>query len=112
MKISEVAEILHADACCGEELFDQEVHSSCGADLMSDVLAIVKDQPVLLTGLVNPQVIRTAFMMDIRCIAFVRGKKPDAGMTQLAKDNGVVLLTTQYTMYSACGRLYAGGLVV
>ena len=112
MKISEVAEILQAETCCGGELFDQEVNSACGADLMSDVLAYVKDQPVLLTGLMNPQVIRTAFMMDIRCIAFVRGKKPDENMMKLARDNGVVLLSTQYTMYTACGRLYAGGLVV
>ena len=32
---------------------------------MSDVLAFVKDQSMLLMGLVNPQVVRTAEMMDI-----------------------------------------------
>ena len=110
MKISEVAEILNAETLSGEELMDREVNSACGADLMSDVLAFVTDQPVLLTGLMNPQVIRTAFLMDIKCITFVRGKKPDGEMTALAKKNGVVLLSTQFTMYKACGLLYSKGL--
>lgn len=111
MKINEVAEILNAETCCGEDLMSNEVNSACGADLMSDVLAFVTDEPVLLTGLVNPQVIRTAFLMDIKCIAFVRGKKPDGEMTELAKNSGVVLLSTQYTMYKACGLLYEKGLM-
>ena len=67
-----------------EHLLSQEVHSACGADLMSDVLAFVKDQSVLLTGLLNPQVIRTADMMDMVCIVFVRGKLPDESMIELA----------------------------
>ena len=77
MTLGEVKTILDAQLLCGEELLEQEVHTACGSDLMSDVLAFVKDQAVLLTGLMNQQVVRTAEMMDILCIIFVRGKEPD-----------------------------------
>ena len=76
MKIREIARLLDATVMTGEELLDVEVHSACGSDMMSDVLAFVKDQAVLLTGLVNTQVIRTAEMMDMHCVVFVRGKRP------------------------------------
>ena len=68
MKISEMQKLLDAKVLCCEENIEHDVHSACGCDLMSDVLAFVKDQAVLLTGLVNPQVIRTAEMMDMICI--------------------------------------------
>ena len=74
MKISDVKEILGAEVHCGEDLFDFEVKSAFGSDMMSDVLAFVDDQTVLLTGLLNPQVVRTAAMLDLKCIVFVRGK--------------------------------------
>ena len=77
---------------------------------MSDVLAYVKDQAVLLTGLVNPQVIRTAEMMDMKCIVFVRSKVPSDDMVELADDMGLVILTTAQRLYEACGKLYVNGL--
>jgi predicted nuclease of predicted toxin-antitoxin system len=77
---------------------------------MSDVLAYVKDQAVLLTGLVNPQVIRTALMMDMHCIVFVRSKKPDEEIINLAEENELVILSTDKTLYTACGILYTNGL--
>ena len=94
----------------GEEFMDREVHTACGSDMMSDVLAFVKDQAVLLTGLCNPQVIRTAEMMDVICIVFVRGKTPDENMIELAKERDIPLLTTGHRMFSACGILYQNGL--
>ena len=78
--------------------------------MMSDVLAYVKDQAVLLTGLVNPQVVRTAEMMDMVCIVFVRSKSPTEEMVALARESGMVLLKTRKRMYEACGKLYASGL--
>ena len=84
MKISTIKELLEADVLCGEDLLNTHVYSACGSDMMSDVLAFVKDQAVLLTGLVNPQVVRTAEMMDIHCIVFVRGKIPDESILSLA----------------------------
>lgn len=110
MKLKEIREILGCSVVCGEDRLDQEVLSACGSDMMSDVLAYVKDQGVLLTGLVNPQVIRTASMMDMRCIVFVRGKRPDENMTELAKNMDIVLMTTPLRMYSACGLLFSKGL--
>ena len=110
MKIQELIDILGAEVITGADELDREVLTACGSDLMSDVLAFVKEQAVLLTGLVNPQVVRTAEMMDMTCIVFVRGKKPTLDMIDLANDADIVLLGTKIEMFTACGRLYAGGL--
>ena len=110
MKISTIRELLCADVVCGEEMMGDHVYSACGSDMMSDVLAYVKDQAVLLTGLVNTQVVRTAEMMDMRCIVFVRSKQPTAEIVELATDSGIALLATPKRMYEACGILYANGL--
>ena len=111
MKISTIKEILDAEVLCCEELIESHVYSACGSDMMSDVLAYVKDQAVLLTGLVNPQVIRTAEMMDMRCVVFVRSKKPSEEMLELARESNIVLLSSAKRMYDACGLLYQGGLI-
>ena len=110
MKLKEVRDILHAEVLCGEELLDTEVRSACGSDLMSDVLAFVKNQAMLLTGLVSPQVIRTAEMMDMNCVVFVRGKQPDENILTLARDRDMVVMATKERMYNACGLLYINGL--
>ena len=110
MKIGTIRELLNADVICGEGSLEREVYSACGSDMMSDVLAYVKDQAVLLTGLVNSQVLRTAEMMDMVCIVFVRSKTPTEEMVALARENGMVLLKTDKRMYEACGKLYASGL--
>ncbi len=111
MKLSEVKEILDAKVLTGEELLEHEVNSACGSDLMSDVLAFVKDRALLLTGLMNPQVIRTAEMMDITAIVFVRGKCPDDTLIEMAKSKDMVLMSTEQPLYIAAGMLYTGGLV-
>lgn len=111
MKISTIKDLLDAEVISGEEALEKEVFSACGSDMMSDVLAYVKDQAVLLTGLVNSQVIRTAEMMDMVCIVFVRSKKPTEEMIELAKESSIVLMSTSKRMYNACGKLYASGLV-
>ena len=110
MKIERIKELLEAEVVCGEKYLDGEVHSACGCDMMSDVLAYVKDQAVLLTGLCNPQVVRTAMMMDMRCIVFVRGKEPTADIIRLADEAGIVVLKSSHRMYVACGLLYSEGL--
>lgn len=110
MKVSEIKDILEAEVICGEEHLDRDVYTACGSDMMSDVLAYVKEQAVLLSGLMNPQVVRTAEMMDMQCIVFVRGKTPDESIVELAKDRDIVLLTTKYPMFASCGMLYEKGL--
>ena len=111
MKISEIVELLDAKVVCGSDMLEDDVFSACGSDMMSDVLAYVKDQAVLLTGLVNSQVIRTAEMMDMVCIVFVRSKRPNEEMIELAKESGLAVLTTDMRLYEACGKLYVNGLV-
>ncbi len=110
MKISDILSILDAQLLTEGAGLEREVHTACGSDMMSDVLAFVKDQSVLITGLNNPQVVRTADMMDMICIVFVRGKKPDAGILALAEERGMAILCTDHTMFTACGLLYAHGL--
>ena len=111
MKISVIKELLGAEVLCCEENINRHVYSACGCDLMSDVLAYVKDQAVLLTGLVNPQVIRTAVMMDMNCIVFVRSKTPSEDMLELARESGIVVMECDKRLYEACGILYSNGLV-
>ena len=84
MIVKDIIDILDGEIICEGDL-NTEIKTACGSDMMSDVLAFVKDQSVLLTGLVNPQVVRTAEMMDMACIVFVRGKMPDQGIIDLAE---------------------------
>ena len=110
MKITEVIRILDARVLCGEDALDQEVYTACGSDLMSDVLAFVKDRTVLITGLTNVHVIRTAEMLDIHCIVFARGKVPGEDVLSEARELGIVVLTTRHTTYTTCGLLYEAGI--
>lgn len=110
MTIRDAVETIDGTYFCGTELGEIEVRSACGADLMSDVMAFVKDQVLLLTGLVNAQVIRTAELLDIKVVVFVRGKHPTADMVDMAKDRGIALIGTKLSMFVACGRLYEAGL--
>ena len=109
MTVREVIRILDAEVLVSGDL-DTEVKTACGSDMMSDVLAFVKDQGMLLTGLCNPQVIRTAEMMDMHCVVFVRGKEIDPSIVELARSRDIIVLQTRHRMFSACGLLYRGGL--
>ena len=110
MKISEIGKLLDAELLAGEEHLDSEVISACCSDMMSDVLAYVKDQGVLLTGLVNSQVIRTAAMMDMVCVVFVRNKTPGEDIIELAKESDIVVMKSPLRAFEACGILYTNGL--
>lgn len=111
MRLQEVKEILDADIIVGKDQMDMEVTAAFGADLMSDVLAFAKPGSLLLTGLTNPQVIRTSDVLDIAAIILVRGKRPLPEMIQLAEELRIPLLTTQYILFEAVGRLYSKGIV-
>lgn len=110
MTIREIIPILDAKVLCGEEGLDQEVRSACGSDLMSDVLAFVKDKAILITGLTNVHVMRTAEMLDIHCVIFARGKIPPDDVLDEAKELGIVVLATEHTNYTTCGLLYQAGI--
>lgn len=110
MKLSEVKQLLDARVYAGEDRLDMEVKEACGSDLMSDVLAFVKEQALLLTGLQNLQVLRTAEMMDIEVVVFVRGKVPSQEIIDFANSRGMVIMETELPMFVSCGLLYSNGL--
>ncbi|HWR40949.1 MAG TPA: DRTGG domain-containing protein [Patescibacteria group bacterium] len=110
MKLSEVQRMLQAEVICGQEWLEKEAESACGADLMSDVLAFTKERTLLLTGLTNVQVIRTAELSDLLAVLFVRGKRPGQDVVELAMAKNIPLLVVDCTMYEACGILFSMGL--
>lgn len=110
MKLGQIQKILNAKVLSKTSWEDIEVHSAFGCDLMSDVLAFVEDQSLLLTGLINPQVIRTAEMLDINVIIFVRGKTPTPEMIELAAKLNMVIMCTENSLYTSSGLLFAEGL--
>ena len=111
MTLAEVLSAIEGRVLSPTADLSQEVSMACGADLMSDVLAFTHAGTLLVTGLTNPQVVRTAEMAGIIAIVFVRGKLPPAETIALAQEKGIPLLASKYTMYEACGRLYQKGLV-
>ncbi|MCL2662153.1 MAG: DRTGG domain-containing protein [Oscillospiraceae bacterium] len=110
MKLAQVMEVLNAKVYTDVPFEDIEINAACGADLMSDALAFGENKGLLLTGLNNPQSVRTAEMMDIRCVIIVRGKEPDEALVKLANEKEIVIMKTDYSMYTSCGLLYAAGL--
>ncbi len=112
MLLCDVKNVLNANLLTSDTdaLNTTEILTACGCDLMSDVLAFVKEQTLLLTGLINSQVIRTAEMMDIKAICFVRGKNPPSEVVELANEKGITLLCTEQSLYISCGKLYAQGI--
>ena len=110
MKIRKIAELLEAEILCGEQYSDYNLEFAFSSDLMSDVLTTRKDSMLLITGLANVQTIRTSEMSDIRCIVFVRGKKVNEEMIELASQNEMVLIACRYSMFKTSGLLYAAGI--
>ncbi len=110
MKLKDIVSILDAEVIVGIDLLEREIRMACGSDLMSDVLSFAKSSSLLLTGLTNPQVVRTAEMADLQAICFVRGKKPEQDTVDIAESKDIPLLVTPIPMFESCGRLYKAGL--
>ena len=111
MTLGEVKKILDAEVIVGHDRLDLEIKDAGCADLMSDVLVFCKAGCLLLTGLNNPQVVRTADVLDIAAIVIVRGKRPLPETIQLAEELQIPILTTKYILFESVGRLYAKGIV-
>jgi predicted transcriptional regulator len=110
MKLHEIIAILEGELISKHADLDLEVVCADAADLMSDVLAFAEPGSVLLTGLCNPQVVRTAEMADIVAVVFVRAKYPPPETIALAEEKGIPLVATRYAMFEMCGRLYRAGM--
>ncbi|MFQ3549202.1 MAG: transcriptional regulator [Armatimonadota bacterium] len=105
-----VCELLNGRFLCGEDNADMLVTTACGCDLMSDVLAFTSPGSILLTGLTNSQVVRTAEMLDLKAVVFVRSKFPDENTVNLAKSQNLAVILSPHPLYESCGRLYSAGL--
>jgi predicted transcriptional regulator len=110
MKLSKVLDVIEGKVISKSIDLDLDVQMGGGADLMSDVLAFAQEGSLLMTGLTNPQVVRTAEMAGIKAIVFVRGKIPPPETIALAAEKEIPLLASKYTMFETCGRLYKAGL--
>jgi len=110
VRLRDVMRILDATVLTGEDKLDQEIEAACGCDLISDLLAFTRARMLVLTGLVTPQIIRAAEMMDLSAIVFVRGKKPTAEIVSMAKEAGIPVLCTSYPLYESAGLLFEAGL--
>lgn len=109
--LADVCKILDAEVICGQDKLGQEIRTACGCDLMSDVLAFTQPGSVLLTGLTNQQVVRTAEMLDLAAVVVVRNKQPDETTVELARTKGIPILLSPYPLYESCGLLYTKGLM-
>lgn len=110
MKISDLIRELKCEVVCGSDYLGETIDYCFASDLMSDVLTLNPHNLLMLTGLCNTQSIRTAEMADIKCIMFVRGKKPTDEMIELAKESEIVIIRYEGSMFKACGILYNLGL--
>jgi hypothetical protein len=109
MKLDEILEAASAEMLVRPP-FNIDVVSACASDLMSDVLLFTKPSMLLVTGLTNPQSIRTADMAEAQAVMFVRGKYPPPETLDLAEEMGIAVMLSPYTMFEAAGLLYAAGL--
>ena len=108
--LAQIKELLDAEVIVGDDKLDLEIKTAFGADLMSDVLAFARSGCLLITGLSNPQSVRTAYALDIAAIIVCRGKALTDKFIDIAKELGIPILWTQYIMFEACGRLYREGI--
>lgn len=110
MNIQELIDIIDGNLITTTSDLNREIKGGYGGDLMSDVLASIQPEAVLLTGLCNPQVVRTAMMADVVAIVFVRGKTPSEETILLGNKENLALISTPMGMFELCGRLYQAGL--
>ena len=110
MMLNEISKILEAELIGNVNDLNKEIKMVYGSDLMSDVLAFVESDSLLLTGSTNIQIVRTAEIADVTGICIVRGKKPQEETVKLADEKKIPLLVTKLSMYESCGRLYKEGL--
>ena len=110
MKIAELKDILKAEVLVGDDQLAQVVTGGGAADLMDDVLAAAAKGCALLTGVTTTHVIQTARIAQVGAVVIVRGKRPPEDMIQMARNYGIPLLLTDYSLFVACGRLYMNGI--
>jgi len=109
MQLSKIKDLLNCRVLSCSNKLEQEISGICASDLMSSALTCKGPNSLLITGLNNLQVIRTAEMSDIAAVVFVLGIQPGKEIIELAQENGIVVLVTEYSMFESCGILYKAG---
>ena len=110
MKISQILEISEGTMLTPNADLDTDILGGFAGDLMGDVLASIQPESVLITGLSNPQVIRTALIADVRVVIFARGKQPAPETIKLAVEERLPVITSELGLYEISGRLLQNGL--
>lgn len=110
MDINQVVKILDAELLTNEISAASRIEKCGSSDLMSDILAGQSEKSLLVTGLLTIQAIRTAIIAGIGGVVFVRGKKPDQAIVDMANEENIPLICTRYSMFVASGRLYEAGM--
>lgn len=110
MKIEEIIKLLNAELLCGENHLTHEVEYAFASDLMSDVLTLDTEDPILITGLINTQCLRTAEMADIKCIIFARDKSVQQDMIKLAHELDLIIIRCKYSVFKTSGLLFESGI--
>jgi len=110
VKLSQIAQVLQAEILCGKQNLDLDIPYAAASDMMSDVLVCNDADRLLISGLCTVHTVLTAQILDLRAIAFVRGKRPTPEILQTAEENGITLLSTELSMFQACGELYKQGM--
>jgi len=111
MKLGKILEVLEGSLLTDGADLEMDIPCAAGADLMSDVLTFGKPGAILLTGLTNPQVVRTAEIAEMAAIVFVRGKRPPPETIALAREKRIPLIAAPYTLFEMCGRLFNHGMI-
>jgi predicted transcriptional regulator len=110
MTVRDIATLVEGEVICGRDKLDLDLQSGFASDLMSDVLTLIEEDLLFITGLATTQAIRTAIVSDIEAVLLVRNKKATAEMKQLATSEGLVLIQSPFSMYRSSGILYHNGL--
>jgi len=105
MTVRTVADLLEGEVVCCEEALDRPIKAFAASDLLSDILALEKNEYALLTGLTNAQIVRTAEITGASCIVIVRNKQPQQSAVTLARSSGIPIILAHCTMFEACALL-------
>ncbi len=109
MKVADIVKLVDGKLICGVDRLDYTIEVAFASDLMSDVLTLKNDHVLLITGLNNMQIIRTAEMSDINCIILARNKKASEEMLELARENELIIIECRYSVFKTCGLLFEAG---
>jgi predicted transcriptional regulator len=105
MKLREVLSLLGGELLTPGISLETECSKVFASDLMSDVLAFTEPGSLLMTGLVNSHVVRTACLVDATAIVIVQGKRPDMKVVDEARENNLPIISTGCSMFEACSRI-------